>query len=237
MKHLLVLRGHQVEYALTRKPVKNINIRVRSDGTVGVSAPHRVTDQQVEEILVSRADFILGALEKFSALAQQGSREPTHAQGENIYFLGSQYTIQLQEGKKNQAELAGDRIVLRLRDPSDQDLRKKTMEAFYKEQCLAITTELCRQIHPRLEPLGVPAPEIKVRSMTSRWGSCKPSDKRVTFAWQLVKAPVACVEYVVWHELVHFLHLNHSPAFYGCLESFLPDWKARRGVLNSCSYR
>lgn len=233
MKHVLVLGGHPIEYELTRKRVKNINIRVRADGTVGVSAPHRVTDQEVETILVSRGDFILGALEKFSALAQQGSREPAYDQGEAVCLLGRKYPIRLQEGKKNRAELAGDEILLQLRNPSSGELRKKTMEDFYKAQCLAVTTELCRGIHPHLEPLGVPFPEIKVRSMTSRWGSCKPSDKRVTFAWQLVKAPVECVEYVVWHELIHFLHLNHSPAFYGCLEQFVPDWKARRQRLNS----
>lgn len=233
MKHVLVLEGRSVEYTLTRKSVKNINIRVRADGMVGVSAPHRVTDQEVETILVSRGDFILGALEKFSALAQQGSREPIYDQGEAVWLLGRKYSIRLQEGKKNRAELAGDEILLQLRNPSSGELRKKTMEDFYKVQCLAVTTELCRGIHPRLEPLGVPFPEIRVRSMTSRWGSCKPSDKRVTFAWQLVKAPVECVEYVVWHELIHFLHLNHSSAFYGCLEQFVPDWKARRQRLNS----
>lgn len=233
MKHVLVLGGRPIEYELTRKRVKNINIRVRADGTVGVSAPHRVTDQEVETILVSRGDFILGALEKFSALAQQGSGEPAYDQGEVVYFLGWKYPIRLQEGKKNRAELAGDEILLQLRNPSSGELRKKTMEDFYKEQCLAATTELCRRIHPYLEPLGVPFPEIKVRSMISRWGSCKPSDERVTFAWQLVKAPVECVEYVVWHELVHFLHMDHSPAFYGCLEQFVPDWKARRKRLNS----
>jgi predicted metal-dependent hydrolase len=54
--------------------------------------------------------------------------------------------------------------------------------------------------------MGVPVPEVKVRSMTSRWGSCKPSAKRVTFACQLMEAPLPCVEYVVWHELVHFIH-------------------------------
>lgn len=233
MKHVLVLGGRSVEYTLTRKSVKNINIRVRADGTVGVSAPYRVTDQEVETILVSRGDFILNALEKFAAQTRQGGGEPTYDQGELVCLLGGRYPIRLREGKKNQAELAGDEILLQLRNPSSGELRKKTMEDFYKAQCLAVTTELCRGIHPHLEPLGVPFPEIKVRSMISRWGSCKPSDKRVTFAWQLVKAPVECVEYVVWHELVHFLHMDHSPAFYGCLEQFVPDWKARRKRLNS----
>ena len=73
--------------------------------------------------------------------------------------------------------------------------------------------------------------------MTSRWGSCKPSAKRVTFARQLIEAPLSCVEYVVWHEMVHFIHPNHSPDFYHILSSFLPDWKVRRALLNSCQYR
>lgn len=233
MNRVLDLGGRPVEYTLTRKSVKNINIRVRADGTVGVSAPHRVSDRAVEEILVRRGDFILNALEKFAAQTRQGGGEPTYDQGELVCLLGERYPIRLREGKKNRAELVGEEILLQLRAPADPALRKKTIEDFYREQCLAVTTGLCRRIHPRLEPLGVPFPEIKVRSMTSRWGSCKPSDRRVTFAWQLVRAPLPCVEYVVWHELVHFLHPNHSPAFYGCLEQFVPDWKARRKELNS----
>ena len=73
--------------------------------------------------------------------------------------------------------------------------------------------------------------------MTSRWGSCKPSAGRVTFARQLAEAPLPCVEYVVWHELTHFLHPDHSPAFYADLAAVLPDWKQRRQVLNAYSYR
>jgi hypothetical protein len=88
-----------------------------------------------------------------------------------------------------------------------------------------------------MAPLGVPVPEIRVRSMTSRWGSCKPSAGRVTFARQLIEAPVSCVAYVVAHELVHFVHPNHSAAFYDCLARFCPDWKTQRAALNSYQYR
>ena len=80
-------------------------------------------------------------------------------------------------------------------------------------------------------------PEIRVRSMTSRWGSCSPAKGRVTFARQLMEAPFDCVAYVVCHELVHFVHPNHSKAFYACLAHIFPDWKAQRQRLNSYSYR
>lgn len=237
MKKTLLPDGREVCWELTRKPVKNVNIRVRSDGSVGVSAPKWVSDRQVEEILQSRWAFLAKALDKFAALEVRAPGNPGYGQGEAVYLLGRRCQVDLRAGRNNQVSLEGERLCLTVTDPASEPLRKKTMEAYYKQLCLAVTTELCRRIQPSLAPLGVPEPVIQVRSMTSRWGSCKPSQKKVTFARQLAEAPAACVEYVVWHELVHFLHPNHSPAFYACLEQFLPDWRARREILNSYSYR
>ena len=51
------------------------------------------------------------------------------------------------------------------------------------------------------------------------------------------EAPMPCIEYVVWHELTHFLHQDHSPAFYAALAKVIPDWRQRRESLNAYSYR
>ena len=237
MKRTLELGKETIEYELTRKRVKNINIRVRADGTIGVSSPYGITNRQVEAVLLDRADFILGALEKFSALDARSSGERQYAQGERIWYLGKPYSVRLEKGPENHGTLRDGTLCLTLRDPEKESLRKQVAEDFYRRQCLTVTAELCRKFQPRMAHLGVPLPEIKVRSMTSRWGSCKPGDQRITFAWQLMEAPLECVEYVVWHELSHFVHLNHSRDFYACLSSFLPDWQSRRRMLNSHSYR
>lgn len=237
MKGVLNLNGRRVPYELTYKKVKNVNIRVRADGTVSVSANRWVSQSQVENILTQRGEFILRALERFAALEQTAPRQMEYLPGDTLWLLGKPYVLAVRKGDGNRVESTGGGLLLTVKDPADQALRTKTVETFYKEQCLAVTTRLVREIQPTLQPLGVPLPEIKVRSMTSRWGSCKPTAGRVTFARQLVEAPLPCVEYVVWHELVHFVHPNHSPAFYGVLSSFLPDWKARRERLNSYGYR
>ena len=41
-----------------------------------------------------------------------------------------------------------------------------------------------------------------------------------------------CIEYVVMHELCHFIHPNHSKQFYGFLAMLMPDWKERKQLLN-----
>lgn len=232
MKERICLRGRVVTYELTRKAVRNINIRVRADGSVGVSAGRQVPKAEIEAVLQRKADFLFKALDHFAArpvLPDPGDYGP----GAVVYLLGKPYSVVLDQGMPNGVEEREGTLVLTVKDPQDAALRSKTMEAFLQKRCLEVTAELCRRIQPAMAPLGIPLPEIKVRSMTSRWGSCKPAACRVTFARQLVGAPLACVEYVVCHELVHFLHPDHSKAFYATLAAFLPDWKARRQRLNS----
>ena len=60
------LKGKTVSYNLSVKNVKNINLRIKSDGSVNVSANRFVPVQKIEEFMQSKADFILNAIEKYS---------------------------------------------------------------------------------------------------------------------------------------------------------------------------
>ncbi len=62
----IVLSGGSVCYSLERKKVKNINIRIKSDGVVYVSASSFVPDSYIENLLNEKADFILRAVDKFA---------------------------------------------------------------------------------------------------------------------------------------------------------------------------
>lgn len=64
--------------------------------------------------------------------------------------------------------------------------------------------------------------------MKSRWGSCQPSKGIITMNKRLLGAPVECTEYVMMHELCHFLEPNHSPAFYRQMDERMPDWRRRK---------
>ena len=91
-----------------------------------------------------------------------------------VYLLGKPYPLRLQPGPKVEVRQAPSHLLLTLPDPEDPQRRVRAMEAFLKQTCLTVTTQLCRQYQPQLAPFGVPMPEIRVRSMTSRWGSCSP---------------------------------------------------------------
>ena len=47
----IVLNGKRIEYELQRKNVKNINLRIKSDRTIFVSANPRVSEKVIEEFI------------------------------------------------------------------------------------------------------------------------------------------------------------------------------------------
>lgn len=61
----ILLNGTALSYELERKKVKNINLRVKPDGTVHVSASRWHSMRSIEALLYANADKILAALEKF----------------------------------------------------------------------------------------------------------------------------------------------------------------------------
>ena len=85
---------------------------------------------------------------------------------------------------------------------------------------------------PVVASKGVPQEiEIRMRVMRSCWGNCRPSRRIVTFNAFLAAVPDESLAYVVAHELTHFLHADHSAAFYAALARVMPDWKPRRAAL------
>lgn len=79
--------------------------------------------------------------------------------------------------------------------------------------------------------LDVHPKKIAYRNMKSRWGSCQPETGRICFNIRLALYPPECLEYVVVHELCHFLEANHGPGFHALMDRVMPDWPERKKKL------
>ena len=231
MKRSITISGNRIDYELTRKRVKNINLRISSDG-VFVSAPRLVPVQTIEAFLHANAAMILRARERAQARRRISTETMDFAEGEWVPYLGRELPLRLREGTKNSAALCGGEIVLTVKDASDAAMCRKTMEKWLREECLRAVTACCEAVYPYFARRGVKFPELRLRKMTSRWGSCQPTKGVVTFNSSLISVPMDCVEYVAVHELAHFLRADHSAEFYAIVAALIPDWRARRERLN-----
>lgn len=78
---------------------------------------------------------------------------------------------------------------------------------------------------------NIPIPNLKIRKMTSRWGVCNTKNHNVTLNSELLKYDIECLDYVIVHELSHFLVPNHSKKFWNVVEKYYPNYKEIRRKL------
>lgn len=233
----IMLNGKSVSYELEYKNVKRINLRVHRDGRVCVSANRFVGQRQIDAFLLQNGAFILQTLEKFRKMRDAGDgmsvgKNRQYEDGDILYLEGEPRSLRVIAGKKESVEEIDAILLVTQKDIFDGEHRKRMIEKFLTVRCREEIEMICRRVYPTFEKLGVPWPEIRIRSMISRWGSCHPAKGVITFARQLIEVPVSCAEYVVVHEFSHFIHPNHSPRFHAFMAEIMPDWKERRDLLN-----
>jgi len=80
--------------------------------------------------------------------------------------------------------------------------------------------------------MGLATPDIAIRRMTSRWGTCNTQARRITLNLELAQRDETLLEYVIVHELAHLIERGHNDRFYAVMDAHLPDWRLRRRALN-----
>ena len=230
-QHSFSYNGTQICYELERKRVKNINLRVRPDGSVYVSAPKIASMERIAAFVQSKGAFITRAMERFAARRQQLPAERRYESGETFYLLGKKLCLRVSRSTRNAVAADGDILLLYVKDETDAALKQRLTERFFMQECRQLFPQLVAKLYPLFKDCNFPYPELRIRSMRSRWGSCMPSKKRITLNSRLIHYPQQCIEYVIVHEFCHFRYMNHSKQFYALVASFMPDWKECRNLL------
>ena len=164
-------------------------------------------------------------------MAERADKHPLgDAVKDTLPYMGGTLEVVWQTGTpaRVEADMDKGRLTVTLSDLTDPALRAAAIETFEKAETKKLVTALVDRYHPLFAKRGVAYPKaIRVKVMKTRFGSCSSSKGYLNFSSRLCQYHPAFVEYVVVHELCHFLVPNHSDKFWREVERVLPDWKER----------
>ena len=219
-----------IVYTLERKEIKNINLRIRHDGKIFVSAPKRAQAQIIDCFVISKMNFITKALDKFIKNNNE-KLEMQYISGENVTLLGKNMRISVVKDKSEYVSCDGVYVYIHVKRPDYYNRKKNLLNNWINTQCSIVFNDVIQEVHTRFVSYDIVMPQLVIRNMSSRWGSCLPNKGIITLNKRLIEAPKNCIEYVVYHEFCHFIHPNHSKEFYMLLQVMLPDWKRSKQIL------
>lgn len=205
------LDGKEYEVVINRKNNKNIYIRVKNN-TIYVNANYLTTKIFIKGLLDNNKDSLRKMINSDIKKEEMET---------NFYYLGKLYDVIIVPSLK--LEIDDDKIFVESKEYLDKWLKKQTKLVF--ENRLNMIYDLFEE--------QIPYPNLKIRKMKTRWGVCNRKNNNVTLNSDLIKYGYEQIDYVIVHELSHFIHFNHSSDFWSLVGKYCKDYKKVRKSLKN----
>jgi len=213
-----------VSIKITRKKVKNINLRVYpAQREVCISAPRHLQLNTIRSFAESKIDWIQTKLSNYKAPIHP--EKPKFITGEVHLYKAREWELCMSiKNAPPKIRLHEEQGILEMnvRPGSGSAKRTKVLKEWYRARLKEQIPEL---IEKWAGPMNVSVKEFGVKQMKTRWGSCNIRAGRIWLNLELAKRSPACLQYVVVHEMVHLLERLHNDRFYGFMDRFLPEWQ------------
>lgn len=205
-----IIDGIEYEIIVIKKNNKNTYIRVKDDMSIVVTTGYFTTKKQILEILRKNEIYLRKMLNNMERRVQKQKF---------FYYLGKKYDIIIMPGQE--VVFDGDYVYVENLD---------VLEKWYKKRAKELFLEHLNEKYKVFEE-SIPYPVLKIRKMKTRWGVCNRRNISVTLNLDLMKYDIEALDYVIIHELSHFVHFNHSKAFWELVSKYTPDYKRIKKVL------
>jgi predicted metal-dependent hydrolase len=198
---------------------RRVRVVVEPDGAVVVVLPPRARERDAEAALRELRPWI----ERKRAEAVARGARMARPEG-TVPYLGELLELR-EEPARTRAHRRGDALLV----PAEPAAQAAAIERWYRARAR-------EEVRPRLDAsvaaLGRSYARLTVRDQRTRWGSCS-SAGAMSFNWRLLLAPPEVLDYVVWHEACHLVHMDHSPRFWALLEAHRPGYRVEQRWLRA----
>lgn len=217
MKKNEYIKLNGVEYLVSLIPSdrRSISFRMISSSEIEVRHPKSMNSKKSFEFINSKSSWIAKKHSIFKAAEEAGLGKGVY-EGRMLYVFGEEYSIKL---GGNEIKIKDGNLLVPV-DSTAEDIEK--WYGLMSEKFVKSFSEDKKKL--------IPPCTIKVKKQKNMWGSCN-TKRRIYINRRISMCPEPVIEYVLWHEISHLNHMNHSKSFYRQLLKYCPDYKIHSGWL------
>ncbi len=196
------------EVEIIKKNNRNTYIRVK-DGKIIVTTNYLTPRSSIVKLIRDNQNSLIKMI---------NTDNKKQDKKDNFYLFGKQYDVIY---GFNGIEIDNDKIYA----PNKKELDKYILNEIKK--IYQIRLDYWYNVFEE----KIPVPNLKIRKMTSRWGVCNTKNHNVTLNYELSKYDITCLDYVIVHELSHFIYHDHQKDFWNLVSKYYPKYKEARKML------
>ena len=217
------LRLGDISVDVVLKDIKNVHLSVYPPtGRVRIAAPRSMSVETIRLFAISRLGWIKRHQER------ETPRE--YIERESHYLWGKRYLLRLVDGTpRSYVEIDHRHIELGVPEGTGIEKRRAILDNWYRKE---LREAASLRIETWADRLGVQVDRFFIQRMKTKWGGSSPQRRTIRLNLELAKKDVECLEYVILHELAHFIVPNHGERFVALLDSHMPNWRHIKKHLN-----
>lgn len=206
----ITIKDQTFNVFITRKNNKNMYLRVKKDG-IYITCNYFVTNSMIKSFIEKNEDDII----KMNETVQRKEKK-----NEEFYYLGNKYDVVVLN-TVSKIEFVGNQVFVK---------NKTYLNTFLKNECERIFNERVKICYNLFEE-DIPYPKVMIGKMKRKWGYCNKRQELIKLNSELIKYSIDEIDYVIIHELCHFLEFNHSKNFWNYVKKYKPNYKENTKVL------
>lgn len=217
------VNGRTISYELHRNPQRRKHLTISVEGErLRVLSPMKTPQRQIDAFIQQRADWIESRLVMDPPTGLQAELRD----GGSLPLLGVEYPV---ESSLAAFDFDGRRFRVNEARPE----RAADEEGWLREYARDYFIERIKHWSPMI---GATPQRLQIRNQKTRWGSASSSGT-LSLNWRLIFARPEIIDYVIVHELCHFVRPDHSPEYWRLVEKHVPDYREHRRWLKDSADR
>jgi predicted metal-dependent hydrolase len=226
IKQQIEFGSKTIAYNVIFSERSTLGITVDPEMDVLVKAPLGTALEKIAEKVRKKTPWILKQQHYFLSFYPKITKR-NYVSGETHFYMGRQYLLKVTISPKSEVKYKGALIEVFTPDVSKSE---ELVKSWYRERAKIKFAEIAEPIIQRFKKYDVEPSALYIQEMAKRWGSCTPKGK-IILNPELIKAPKACIEYVITHELCHLVHHDHTQKFVDLQTKEMPDWEKWKNKL------
>lgn len=211
------------------KDIKNVHLSVHPPtGRVRIAAPCSMNMDTVRLFAIAKLGWI--KRQQRRQLSQKRETPREYIERESHYLWGRRYLLRVMENvPRSYVEIDHRHIELGVPKGADWERRQAVLDAWYRKELREAASV---RIKAWQERLGVQVDRFFIQRMKTKWGGSSPQRRAIRLNLELAKKDIECLDYVILHELAHFIVPHHGEGFTALLDQQMPNWRHIRKHLN-----
>lgn len=231
MNYSVKISSKTIAVLVTHKNIKKVRLKIFPSGEIRLSVPLDTPDEWISQFLKQKKEWVEDKVFQFEK-TKAIEREKNIRSGASTRILGRQLLIQIEFANRKRIVRYDNKLFIYTPDPLDQENINKQFNNWWQRSSKEYFISVLDKMYPIVKKHGIEQPEIIVKKMSTIWGSCSRKKGRIYLNYYLYKASRPCIEYVILHELTHFMYPRHNQDFKDFISIYIPDWSERKKQLD-----